>query len=259
MFRKKTGQHFLTDTRIAERQVEYAKVSKNDIVFEVGSGYGILTKPLCSAAKKVIAVEKDPRLAWILESYKLQNLTLIKADVMDIDLSKIGFNKVVSNPPYYIASPLTFKLLSSSFQLGIVMYQLEFAKRLVANPGDPDYGRLTVNTFYRAECTLLEKVSRRAFKPPPSVDSCIVQIKPRSKPPFKLSSEETFIQLVNLIFTMKRKKVSTILRDHWRDLFKRKEGAIEAVKDFPLREKRPGELFPDEVGELSNLIFAYNL
>jgi 16S rRNA (adenine1518-N6/adenine1519-N6)-dimethyltransferase len=259
MFRRKTGQCFLQDTRIAERQVKYADISKEDVVLEVGPGYGILTKPLCRAAKKVIAVEKDPRLVWILEGQNLQNLSIINADVMDLDFSKIKFNKVVSNPPYYIASPLTFKLLSSPFKLGVLMYQLEFAKRLVANPGDSDYGRLTVNTFYWAECSLLEKVSRRAFKPQPAVDSCIVQIKPRSKPPFSLNSLETFFRVVDLIFTMKRKKISTILRDHWKVLFKRKEGALEVIKNFPLREKRPEELFPDEIGELSNLIFAYNL
>lgn len=144
------GQHLLKNPLVTAAMIEKAGIKGTDTILEIGPGTGNLTLKLLEVGKKVIAVEHDPRMVVELQkriastplAHKLQ---LVHSDVLKLDLP--FFNLCVANIPYQISSPLVFKLLShpSRFRCAILMVQREFAQRLCAKPGDPMYGRLSVN------------------------------------------------------------------------------------------------------------------
>ena len=119
---KKIGQNFLIDKSVAEREINYATINKNDTVLEIGPGNGILTEIIAEKAKHVIAVEIDKKLVEKLKKNILKNVTLITADILDLDLFKIiPFNKVVANLPFQISSSITFKLLDYPFSKAVLI------------------------------------------------------------------------------------------------------------------------------------------
>lgn len=181
--KKRLGQNFAVNSDMLKRLVSHASLTEDDIVLEVGPGFGFLTHFLSSKCKKVIAVEIDPQLVSFLRTQlrSLKNIELIEGDILKVSLPP--FNKVVSAPPYSISSPLIFRLLEQQFDWAVLILQKEFAERLAASVGTKDYGRLTVNVYYRAEVELLDIVPRTMFYPPPDVDSMMVRLKPRA-PPF---------------------------------------------------------------------------
>ncbi len=247
---KRLGQHFLVDEAIANRQVQYADIGRRDTVLEIGPGLGTLTRILVERAAKVIAVELDPLAADYLRK-ELSDVEVIQDDVLKIELPK--FDKVVSNLPFKISSPVTFKLLEQEFEGGILMYQKEFAQRLVATKGDSSYSRLSVSTYYRARCEILETVPRSAFFPEPRVESSIIRIAPRP-PPFEVKSEEHFHKLVKALFTHRRKKIGNSLLLAWNKLCDSKETMSQIVSDLPNSHMRVEQLSPEELGGLSNRI-----
>ena len=241
--KSKLGQNFLTDINTAKREVEYAKINKKDAVLEVGPGKGILTKLLSEKAKRVIAVEIDTKLFENLKTILPKNVELINEDILNLDLEKLPkFNKIVSNLPYQISSPFIFKILEYDFELAVLILQKEFVERLVAEPGDKNYSRLSVSVFYKAYCELLETVPKGRFRPAPKVDSAIVEILPRKYKPFELKDEGVFYELVKNLFSHRRKKIKTILKNKYR---------IES-SDLPFLDYRVEKLSPKQIGELSN-------
>jgi len=247
---KRLGQHYLLDKGIANRQVQYANVGESDTVLEIGPGLGILTKIMSERAKRVIAIEMDPVTADYLRR-EIRNAEIITGDVLKVSLP--SFDKVVSNLPFNISSPLTFRLLDRDFELGILMYQKEFAQRLGATKGSSDYSRLSVNAYYRAKCEILETVPRSAFYPEPRVDTSIVKIVPRS-PPFKVAKEDHFLRLVKALFNHRRKQIGNSLLLEWKELCDSKETMRQIVTSLPDKERRVEDLSPEEIGELSNWI-----
>jgi len=239
----KLGQNFLTDINTAKREVQYAEIKSDDIVLEVGPGKGILTKILAEKAKKVIAVEIDKKLVEDLRRILPDNVELLNEDILKIDLNKLSkFNKIVTNLPYQISSPFIFKILEYNFEKAILILQKEFAERLVAEPGDKAYSRLTVSVFYKAYCEMLETVPKGRFNPVPKIDSAIIEIIPRKYKPFELKDEELFYDLVKKLFSHRRKKIKTILKNKYR---------IES-KDLPYLDYRVEKLDPKQIGLLSN-------
>ncbi|UCD92041.1 MAG: ribosomal RNA small subunit methyltransferase A [Methanobacteriota archaeon] len=247
---KKLGQHFLIDETIANRQVQYADVGKGDIVLEIGPGLGTLTRILAKRAKKVIAVELDSLIAEYLKK-DLPDVEIIQGDILKIEVPE--FDKVVSNLPFKISSPVTFKLLGHEFKEAILMYQKEFAQRLVANKGDPGYSRLSVNAYYKARCETLETVPKSAFYPEPKVDSSIVRMTPR-QPTFDVEDEEHFYRLVKALFTHRRKKIGNSLLLAWRELCDSEESMSNIISDLPSSDMRVEQLSPEDMGDLSNKI-----
>ena len=240
----KLGQNFLIDKKVAEREVKYANISKNDVVLEIGPGKGILTQILAEKAKKVIAIEIDKNLIDKLDLP--ENVELINKDALEIDFNNLNkFNKIVSNLPYQISSPITFKFLEYNFELAVLIYQKEFADRLIANPGNKNYSRLSVNVYYKAICETLEIIPKSSFHPQPKVDSSIIKILPRKKPAFKLVNEKFFFSLVKNLFNHRRKKINTIINNYYSSL----------LKNIPYLEKRVEDLTPEQIGNLSNLLF----
>lgn len=243
---KGMGQNFLIDDRVAERQVEFAAVGRDDVVLEIGPGLGVLTNKLAERSGKVIAIEMDRKLAEYLRSTLPENVELIEGDALEIEFP--AFNKVVSNLPYSISSPIIFKFLEYRFEKAVVMLQKEFADRMVAAPDTDDYSRLTVNVYYRAECRILEKVPRSRYWPMPKVDSAVVELVPRP-PPFAVKDERLFLKLVEVLFQQRRKKIGTVLR--MKGLM-----SSEQRSAVPYVDDRVEALSPEQIGELSDAVHA---
>ncbi|KAL5148106.1 Ribosomal RNA small subunit methyltransferase [Glycine soja] len=214
-FHKSKGQHILKNPLLVDSIVEKAGVKSTDVILEIGPGTGNLTKKLLEAGKKVIAVEIDPRMVLELQrrfqgTPHSNRLTVIQGDVLKTELPY--FDICVANIPYQISSPLTFKLLKHepAFRAAIIMFQREFAMRLVAQPGDKLYCRLTVNTQLHARVFHLLKVGRNNFRPPPKVDSSVVRIEPR-KPRIEVKQKE-WDGFLRICFNRKNKTLGSIFR-----------------------------------------------
>eukprot|EP00898_Chlorokybus_atmophyticus_P007783 jgi/Chlat1/8005/Chrsp7S00633 len=214
-FHKSKGQHILKNPLIVNAIVEKAGLKPTDTVLEIGPGTGNLTVKLLEAVKRVVAVELDPRMVTELtrrvQGSEIGNrLQIIQGDVLRTELPY--FDVVVANIPYQISSPLTFKLLAHrpAFRCAVIMFQREFATRLVALPGDPLYCRLSANTQLLARVNHLLKVGKNNFRPPPKVDSSVVRIEPRTPPP-PVNFRE-WDGLVRICFTRKNKTLGAIFR-----------------------------------------------
>jgi 16S rRNA (adenine1518-N6/adenine1519-N6)-dimethyltransferase len=246
MAKVKKGQNFLVNIDVAKREVEYAGINKNDIVLEIGPGKGIITKLLSDKAKKVIAIEIDKKLVDELESNIASNVEIINDDALKVDFNSISnFNKIVSNLPYQISSPITFKFLNYDFELAVLIYQKEFAERMLAKIGSKDYSRLTVGVDYKAKCEFLEKIPKNFFSPQPKIDSYMVKLSPREKPKFNVIDEDFFFDVTRELFNQRRKKIKNIVKKRWNVL----------IEDELFGNKRVEELKPEQIGRLSDYIF----
>jgi len=255
---RKWGQHFLVDPRVADRIVNFLAPSRDETILEIGPGRGVLTERLVPRARSVVGVEIDPELAKGLERRDWGNFRLVQKDVLDALPSELGeFDAVIGNLPYEISAPLTFDLLRWDFGRAVLMYQREFAEKMVAEVGDDDYGRLSVTIAYKADVEMLERVPPTAFAPPPKVESAVVRVTPRP-PPFHVEDEAFFLATVQALFGQRRKTIRRALQNQKTSLGL--DGAEPALLDEALAEEeydaaRPEELSPGELAELSNLLW----
>ncbi len=240
--KKSKGQNFLTDGRVADRHIGYADISEGDRVLEVGPGLGILTERILEKPCSLTCIELDDILAqYISEAYG-DRMELIHGDAVKVPFPE--FDVFVSNLPYSVSTPIIFKLLDHSFRTAVVMVQKEFADRMVADVGSPDYSRLTVNLFYRAECEIMETVPASRFNPRPKVDSALVKITPR-KAPFEVIDEKMFFKVTEVAFNHRRKKIGTSLKS---------AGLIRSNDEIPFGDERIEGLRPSEIGQIADAI-----
>ncbi len=239
-FYRREGQHILKDRDLLKRIVKYGNISKNDAVLEIGCGTGNLTEFLLERAGIVYGIEKDRRFIKILGKRfrkELENnkLILINADAFGTEWPE--FTKFVSNIPYKISTDITLKLLKSRYELAVVMYQKEFAERLVAAPGTKKYGRLSVMASAFCKAEIMEYVRAQSFFPKPKVDSAVVRIIP--EPKVEVRNFENFERLVRLAFSIRRKKFGKV--------------AKILKLDIPeeLENERPENIPPEVYAELS--------
>ena len=215
VFNKAYGQHILKNPAILKNMAEKAAIRYTDVILEIGPGTGNLTQLLLEKGKKVIAVEIDPRMvAEISKRFNSdlhsKKLEIVYKDFLSADLP--FFDMCVANIPYQISSPLVFKLLAHRplFRCAVLMFQKEFAMRLVAKPGSELYCRLSVNVQFMARVDHLMKVSKNNFTPPPKVESSIVRIEPKNPPP-----DINFIEwdgLLRICFIKKNKTLGAIFK-----------------------------------------------
>ena len=208
-FKKEHGQHILKNPLVVTSMVEKAAIKPTDVVLEVGPGTGNLTVKLLAVAKKVIAFEIDPRLAAELQK-RVQSLGLSgKLELVIGDVLKVPnlpfFDVCVANLPYQISSPFVFRLLLHRpfFRSAVLMFQREFAERLVAKPGSKLYCRLSVNVQLLAKVANLIRVGKGNFRPPPKVDSSVIRLEPINPPP-PISFRE-WDALLRICFSRKNK------------------------------------------------------
>ncbi len=229
--RKQLGQHFLNSNSIAKLIVSEAKITKKDIVFELGTGLGILTPLLCSKANKVISIDADETLvrnAKIIFS-KIDNLILKSGDGFK---KKDSFSIFVSNLPYSRSKDAIEWLAQTPFSHGVIMVQKEFADKLLAKPSK-NRKSISIIANYAFEIKLLSKVGKNNFSPPPKIDSVILKIIKKN------TMSEDLIKIINKIFSYRRKTVKNILKQF------NKETVID---------KRVDDLSGDEIINLANQI-----
>ena len=229
--RKRFGQNFLVNARVLDFIIEAAELSSEDIVLEIGAGTGALTQRLALSSGKVIAVELDEGLFRVLQS-EFQgdtNVTLVHADILDLDLTTLigevansgpipARIKVMGNLPYYITTPILMKVLEESPLLPLpvpmilVMVQKEVGERIVASPGTKDYGSLSIAIAYRADAEILKRVPAVSFYPRPKVDSVLIRLNMRQGPPVDVRDERLFFLVVRAAFQYRRKTLRNALR-----------------------------------------------
>lgn len=215
MSRQKLGQHFLIKGAILERIASAACGRVPDsLIIEIGPGRGALTEKLLKRAPRVIAVEIDPFLAEHVRQRFADNprLEVIEGDVLSTDLKQWGRASIAGNLPYYITSPILEKVSCLDFTRAVFLIQKEVAERLVAVPGNREYGFLTVQTsLYASVCQLFE-VKPSAFHPPPKVDSAVVLLEPR-RLDLGIADAADFLRFVGRCFQHKRKTIRNNLAD----------------------------------------------
>ncbi|KAI9294505.1 dimethyladenosine transferase [Neoconidiobolus thromboides FSU 785] len=211
MFNKDLGQHILKNPMVAQGIVDKAFIKPTDTVLEIGPGTGNLTVKILEKAKKVTCLEMDSRLAAELQKRVRGTPEQRKLEVTLGDAIKLPFpyfDVCISNTPYQISSPLVFKLLAQRplFRCAVLMFQREFALRLVAKPGEELYCRLSVNVQLYSKVEHIMKVGKNNFRPPPLVESSVVRIEPLNPPPPVEFKE--FDGLVRILFVRKNKTLA---------------------------------------------------
>ncbi|AAS51253.1 ACR026Wp [Eremothecium gossypii ATCC 10895] len=210
-FNTDLGQHILKNPLVAQGIVDKAQIKPSDIVLEVGPGTGNLTVRILEQARKVVAVEFDPRMAAELTKRVHGTPAEKKLEIMLGDFMKTElpyFDICISNTPYQISSPLVFKLINQPRppRVSILMFQREFAMRLLARPGDSLYCRLSANVQMWANVTHVMKVGRNNFRPPPQVESSVVRIEIKTpRPPVDFNEWDG---LLRIVFVRKNRTIS---------------------------------------------------
>lgn len=249
---KRKGQNYLISRDVLLKILDKAILSPDDTILEIGAGIGTLTIPMASEVKKVMAIEQDPKVAGVLKKRlkqsKITNVEVLIGDATKIDFA--DFNKSVSNLPYQISSPITFKLLKYDFDFAVLMYQMEFARRMVAEPGDPNYSRLSLMINYCADVEMLFNVPPEDFYPQPKISSTVVKLNPNKK----VELDKNLINVSRAIFQHKKKKTRNALLHSFHeiaDMDKTEAKEIVAKLDQNLMDKRVLKLNPDDVLSLS--------
>lgn len=213
--KKRLGQNFLQDENILNKIVKEINPQEDDLIIEIGPGYGALTQKLFSVTKNLIAVEIDNELTNNLKE-KFPKLHLINEDFLETDLSKLSSSeknlRIVGNIPYNITSPILFKLIENNKLIkdAVFMVQLEVAKRMTANIGSKDYGILAVVLKYFTKTELCFKISPNVFYPKPKVYSALVHINFKNISPPQ-EEQRLFIQIVRAAFGNRRKTLKNSL------------------------------------------------
>ena len=252
---KNLGQNYLIDKNKRDQIINFGNISRQDVVLEIGAGIGTLTIELARRAKRVIAIEQDKKifeiLAQRLEDEKIRNVELINDDALKVDFPP--FNKIVSNLPYQISSPITFKFLNYDFDLAILMYQKEFAGRMNGKVKTKDYSRLSAMLYFKCEVEKLAEVSNESFIPKPQIDSAVVKLTPKEN---DITDEdfEVYSKFTKALFQHRNKKIKNALIDSRhiisnidKKLLKRRLNEIDDEKLEEYLKKRVVVLAPEEI------------
>ena len=267
-FQKKFGQNFLIDTRVLDRIISAAEITKDDLVLEIGPGIGTMTQYLCEAAREVVAVEIDKNLIPILEETlsAYDNVTVLNEDILKVDLNKLVQEKnngrpvkVVANLPYYITTPIIMGLFENHVPMHsiTIMVQKEVADRMQEGPGSKDYGALSLAVQYYAEPKIICNVPPNCFMPRPGVGSAVIRLTRHEVCPVQVADEKFMFDLIRASFNQRRKTLVNGLTNA-AGLQVSKEAVLAALEQMGLDPAVRGEkLTLAEFAELSNYIQNY--
>ena len=252
---KNLGQNYLIDKNKRDQIINFGNIDKEDTILEIGSGIGTLTIELAKKAKKVIAVEQDKKICEILakrlKDEKIDNVELINDDALSVDFPK--FNKIISNLPYQISSPITFKFLNYDFDLAILMYQKEFAQRMNGEVGSKNYSRLSAMLYFKCDVETLTEVSSESFIPKPKIDSTVIKLTPKEN---KISDSDfkIYSNFTKALFQHRNKKIKNALIDSRhiisnidKKTLKKRLNSIESDELNDYLSKRVVVLTPEEI------------
>ena len=249
------GQNYLIDKNKRDQIIDFGNITKDDVVLEIGTGIGTLTIELAKRAKKVIAIEQDSNICEILakrlEKENIDNVELINDDALKVDFAP--FNKIISNLPYQISSPITFKFLDYDFDLAILMYQKEFAQRMNGEVGSKNYSRLSAMLYFKCDVEKLTDVSCESFIPKPQIDSTVVKLTPKENT-IAEDDFKTYSKFTKALFQHRNKKIRNALIDSRhvisnidKKVLKKRLNAIEDEKLIDYLKKRVVVLTPEEI------------
>ena len=221
-FQKKFGQNFLIDTRVLEKIVSAADITKDDMVLEIGPGIGTMTQYLCEAAREVVAIEIDKNLIPILEDTlsAYDNVSIINEDVLKVDIKALADEKnggrpikVVANLPYYITTPIIMGLFEADVPLKsiTIMVQKEVAYRMKEGPGSKDYGALSLAVQYYSDPEIIAEVPPNCFIPRPNVASMVIKLNKCETKKVEVKDEALMFRLIRLSFNQRRKTLKNSL------------------------------------------------
>jgi 16S rRNA (adenine1518-N6/adenine1519-N6)-dimethyltransferase len=221
--RKRFGQNFLVREELSERIVEHCHLREDDVVVEIGPGAGALTGRIARRVRQVVAVEKDIGLTALLreEMAEWPRVEIVEGDFLEFDLAAAakahGVEKlvVVGNIPYYVTTPILERLFEQRavIRSAVMLVQKEYAQRLAAAAGTPEYGSLTLFARYHALLEPLMTIKASAFWPRPEVDSMLVRFFLREHPPVEVPSEELLFRIIRGSFQMRRKQLMNTLEE----------------------------------------------
>lgn len=267
-FKKSLGQNFLIDQNILDKIVDAAGLDSSAGALEIGPGIGALTERLAQTAGAVTAVEIDRRLIPILKDVlspyphvKVRNDDVLKVNLQELfqeDFASVERVSVVANLPYYVTTPILMKLLEEKLPLHniVVMIQKEVAERMAASPGGKEYGSLSIAVQYYSEPELVCIVPHTVFIPQPNVESAVIRLKVRERPPVEVADEKHFFDVVQAAFTQRRKTIANNLKSR----FFPGEGRerLEALlSEAGIEPSRRGEtLSLEEYARLSGVLLA---
>lgn len=264
-FQKRYGQNFLIDSHILEKIVQASNITKEDFVLEIGPGIGTMTQYLAEAAGWVTAVEIDKTLIPVLQDTlsACQNVTVINADILKLDLHALVKEKnngnpikIVANLPYYITTPIIMGLFESHIPLKsiTIMVQKEVADRMQAGPGTKDYGALSLAVQYYARPEILFTVSPGCFMPRPNVGSAVIRLVRYVDNPVSVRDEAHMFSLIRAAFGQRRKTLVNSLANAG-NLQITKEQTLHALEEMHLDASVRGEaLTLSQFAMLSNII-----
>ncbi|WP_369682635.1 16S rRNA (adenine(1518)-N(6)/adenine(1519)-N(6))-dimethyltransferase RsmA [Methanosphaera cuniculi] len=251
---KNKSQNYLIDNNKLENILKNADIQPDETILEIGAGIGTLTIPMAKKAEKVIAIEKDPLIADVLKQRlireKIDNVELIKGDALKIDYPP--FDKVVSNLPYQISSPVTFKLLEYPFKKAVLMYQLEFAKRMQAKPDTHEYSRLSVGLYFKCNAQIIDTLPPQSFIPQPKVNSAVIKLTPKEN----IDLPPLFDDVIRALFQHRNKKARKALIQSAHELKTDKKQLKKQLNmiDDPLLDEKVFKLTPEEILKITQLI-----
>ncbi|BAK57221.1 dimethyladenosine transferase [Candidatus Arthromitus sp. SFB-mouse-Japan] len=226
LFKGYLGQNFFNNDILLNEILDKLDITKNDIVIEIGPGFGVLTEKLLLKSKKVISIEIDDRLIPILnENLKeYDNFKLIHNDFMKMNLEDLGnLNgrfKVVANIPYYITTPILEKLFKSELSIDFIaiMVQKEVGNRILANVSTKEYGSLSVFVNYFSVPHVVKYIPAVNFIPKPKVDSVFIKFEILDNRKFENREiEDNFLKFVKRCFSMRRKTLYNVLSNFTKD------------------------------------------
>jgi 16S rRNA (adenine1518-N6/adenine1519-N6)-dimethyltransferase len=257
--RKRFGQNFLVREDLAERIVEHCRLHADDVVVEIGPGAGALTPRLAQRVRALVAVEKDAGLAAFLREdlEGWSRLELVEGDFLEFDLAQVaekhGAEKlvVVGNIPYNVTTPILERVFEQRrvVRSAVLLVQKEYAERLAAAAGSPEYGSLTLFARYHALLEPLMNVRASAFWPRPEVDSRLVRFFIRERPPVEVPSEALLFRIIRGSFQMRRKQLLNTLEE---SLALAKDDVARLCRAAGIDSRRRGEtLTLDEFAKLA--------
>jgi 16S rRNA (adenine1518-N6/adenine1519-N6)-dimethyltransferase len=219
--RRALGQHFLVDRAAAERFADALEVAPGEAVLEIGPGHGALTAPLVRRAGRILAVERDARLAGMLrQRFDAASLILVEANVLDVDLSELARRLaattllVAGNLPYSISKPIAQMLIAQRavVERAVLSFQREVAERLTAPPGGRSYGPLGILAGEAFTIERLFDLPPRAFRPPPQVTSRVIRLRRAAGVSFGPVEEARLRHCLRVAFASRRRTLRNNLR-----------------------------------------------
>lgn len=268
-FQKKFGQNFLIDTRVLEKIIDAANITKDDFVVEIGPGIGTMTQYLAESAREVTAVEIDknliPILADTLSEY--DNVSVINQDILKVDICKLAEEKnqnkpikVVANLPYYITTPIIMGLFESHVPIDsiTIMVQKEVADRMQVGPGTKDYGALSLAVQYYAKPEIVANVPANCFMPRPNVGSAVIKLTRHKENPVNVSDEKLMFKIIRAAFNQRRKTLQNAISNS-SELNIQKAQVVAALGKMGLSETVRGETFTlEDFATFTNIISENN-